>query len=255
VLVVEDMPYNARALGIILADMGFEVEFAGDGPEALDRMNRGSYRVVFLDCDLPRLGGVEVARRFREGEDPALRTLIVATTADSGTEGAALCAAAGIDGRITKPITPAAVESFLATKGLVSPAGTHAPGPTERPSDGGPDLSLVLMPAGKSPVARSRELGRYIEALEDALGSADRARTLRERAGVASAAHRVLSLARIVGAEGLAGRAADIQEFCAVYTEEELTSELAELRGQAADLKSALAEAARAEGITPAWAS
>lgn len=255
VLVVEDMPYNARALGAILADMGFEVEFASDGPEALDRMRRGAYRIVFLDCDLPRLGGVEVARRFREAENPARRTPIVATTADSGSEGAARCAAAGIDGRITKPITPAAIESFLEPLGLVSPAGGHAAGPVADPRGGGPDLSLILRPAGSEPAAKGRELGRYVKALEDALGSADRARAEGSRPGVASAAHRVLSLARIVGAEGLAGRAADIQEFCAVYTEEELSAELAELRGQAADLKTALAAVARAEGITPAWAS
>src|SRR5476651_1871691 len=67
-LVVEDIDYNARALGLMLGRLGFEVEFAGDGDEALARLGALSYLAVFIDCDLPRVNGIEVARRFRASE-------------------------------------------------------------------------------------------------------------------------------------------------------------------------------------------
>ena len=254
VLVVEDMPYNARALGSVLRDMGFEVDFAVDGLEALEHLGRNTYRVVFLDCDIPRVGGIEVARRFRGAEGPGSRTLLVATTADSRGEAAAQCRAAGMDASMTKPITQEDLGAFLLARGILKPGGAQEHGAAAAQGKS-PSLALVLRPAGASKERRSSELRRYVEALDDALRGVDAAHASGDRPAVAAAAHRVLSLARMVDAAALAGTAADIQEFSAVYTEDELASELAALRAQASGLRSDLAGIARAEGLTPAWAS
>ncbi len=252
VLVVEDMAYNARALGAMLQGMGFEVEHASDGRTALDRLETRDYRIVFLDCDIPHVGGIEVARRFREKEKPGHRTILVSTTAFSGDQGAAQGAAAGIDGRITKPITLERLAAFLLSWGCIESRGRAA---TPRNPVEGINLDLILRHASPTPEGRSRELALFVEALDDALGKVTATGSSGVRSTLATAAHRVLSLARMVDAAGLAATAADIQEFCAVYTEEELEHELICLRQQASTLRSSLAEIARANGLTPAWAS
>ncbi len=58
-LVVEDVGYNARALGLMLGRLGYEVEFASDGESAVGRLAAGRYDAVFLDCNLPRMSGFE----------------------------------------------------------------------------------------------------------------------------------------------------------------------------------------------------
>ena len=65
VLVVDD---EADFLGIIrtrLEANGYQVETASDGKEALQRIRRCRPDVVFLDIEMPRLGGLDVLREIR----------------------------------------------------------------------------------------------------------------------------------------------------------------------------------------------
>jgi len=239
VLVVEDIGYNARALGWMLRDLGFEVDFASDGEKALGLLVSASYRIVFLDRNIPRMDGAEVARRFRDKEPPGARALMFATTADSGPEVLGRCLAAGMDACITKPITPEKLHALLVSKGCLArrparPAG----GPEDRRVEC-LDLRLVLRGEAGSP--KGRELSDYVAALDESLGAVARAHASGGRTEVSAAAHRVLSLSKMVGAASLAGTAADIQEFAPVYTDAELAAEIGTLERQAADLKRALA--------------
>jgi HPt (histidine-containing phosphotransfer) domain-containing protein len=83
----------------------------------------------------------------------------------------------------------------------------------------------------------------------------DSARASGPRPAVSSAAHRVLSLARMVGAEELAARAADIQDYAAAYTENELDDEISALFRHASELGFALARAAEGLPLNPSLAS
>ena len=92
-------------------------------------------------------------------------------------------------------------------------------------------------------------------ALDNSVCDLARAHGSGSRPETSAAAHRVLSLARMVGAASLAGTAADLQEFASVYTEAELAEEIGKLSKQASELKAALAERAKAAHLTPAWVS
>jgi hypothetical protein len=253
VLVVEDIAYNARALGRMLRDLGFEVEFASDGEKALAQLVSAAHRIAFLDRDIPGLDGAEVARRFREMEPAGARVLIFATTADSRPELLAQCLAAGMDACITKPITPEKLHALLLSYGCVSQPPAR---PAEEPADrrvGCLDLRLVLRGAEGSP--EGSELSNYVAALDESLEAVAQAYASAERPEVSAAAHRVLSLSKMVGAAALAGTAADIQEFAPVYTAAELAAEIATLERQAAELKRALGYEAGRGGITGACPS
>jgi HPt (histidine-containing phosphotransfer) domain-containing protein len=83
------------------------------------------------------------------------------------------------------------------------------------------------------------EVAKYLQALDEAVGRV-RSAVPGTRSAVASAAHRVLSLARLVGAVELGDTARDLQEMAAVYSEAELAAEVEALGRHAAGLRTAL---------------
>lgn len=239
-LVVEDIEYNARALGIMLGNIGYEVDIAGDGEKAIERIGAVAYDAVFLDCDLPKVNGFEVARRVRaDGK----RTLIVATTAHSTVEDQKECVAAGMDAFIAKPITPEKLRTVLsASNGHALDAfpviGADA-ATTDEPAY---ELTLLRHLADGTPAGLERELGAFVASLDEAMRAVETAHASGSRGEVASAAHRVISHARMVGASALGATAVDLQDYAAVYTETELKGEIAQLGTRAATLRSALVQ-------------
>jgi two-component system, OmpR family, response regulator MprA len=77
-LVVDDDPALARTLRRALGVEGYDVECAGDGAEALQRLSGSRFDAVVLDVSMPRLDGLAVCRRMRERRD---RTPVLMLTA------------------------------------------------------------------------------------------------------------------------------------------------------------------------------
>ncbi len=105
VLVVEDNEVNAMVLQAQLRSIGCDAEVATDGQQALRRMNEAHFHMVFLDCMLPGLSGLDVARLRREQErNTGLSRLpIVALTANTHPDNRAQALAAGMDDFVAKP--------------------------------------------------------------------------------------------------------------------------------------------------------
>ena len=69
VLVVEDDPSLREIYAGALRGYGHDVRTAGDGAEALDRLNNGwEPCVVFLDLRMPGMDGWELSRRLHADE-------------------------------------------------------------------------------------------------------------------------------------------------------------------------------------------
>ncbi len=66
ILVVEDEEPIATAIERGLIKLGYAVDVAFDGSEALEKASVNNYDVICLDLNLPRLDGIEVCRRLRE---------------------------------------------------------------------------------------------------------------------------------------------------------------------------------------------
>ncbi|HXN34642.1 MAG TPA: ATP-binding protein, partial [Opitutaceae bacterium] len=245
-LVVEDIGYNARSLALMLGRFGFDVEISADGEDAVARIATGAYGAVFIDCDLPKMSGIEVTRAIRASEAGGKRSLIVATTAHSTVEDQRACLAAGMDVFLAKPITPEKLRAVLAGprgpgSGLQS---SGAPGRQDR-EDSGIELSLIRRLSDGSAEGLAREVARFVASLDEALDGVAAAHASSSRASVSSAAHRVISHARMVGASALAETASDLQDYAPAYTEAELAQEIEVLRGRASALKEAVARLAR----------
>ena len=255
-LVVEDIEYNARALGLMLGRLGFRVDFARDGEEALARLASATYRVVLIDCDLPGMGGIELARRFRASEAPRGQTFIVATTALSTAADRNSCMAAGMDAFMSKPITPEKLRTVLMALNGSGPHPARAtPSAAQAAGIPGIKLELLLHLTDGTAASLGRELARFDASIEEAVRGLAAARASASRPAVSSAAHRVLSLARMVGAEDLSAAAADLQDFAEVYSDAELGSEIEALGRQARDLRRLLAGASKGASVNPSSAS
>jgi len=99
VLVVEDDPEIAQVLQRLLRTEGYEVRTAGDGGLALDEAKQFLPDLVILDLGLPRLDGMEVARRLRSADDVPILMLTARDALESRVEGLD----AGADDYLIKP--------------------------------------------------------------------------------------------------------------------------------------------------------
>ncbi|HVK32693.1 MAG TPA: response regulator [Burkholderiaceae bacterium] len=103
VLLVEDNEVNAEIAVELLHGAGVTVTVAGDGQQALDRLEHERFDAVLMDCQMPVMDGYAATRALRRR--PQCRTLpVIAMTANAmvGDRDAAL--AAGMDDHIAKPI-------------------------------------------------------------------------------------------------------------------------------------------------------
>jgi two-component system, OmpR family, response regulator MprA len=99
VLVVEDDEEIAQVLQRSLRLDGYEVRLAGDGEAALDAAATYHPDLVILDLGLPRLDGMEVARRLRATDDVPILMLTARDALESRVEGLD----AGADDYLVKP--------------------------------------------------------------------------------------------------------------------------------------------------------
>ncbi len=75
VLVVDDEPDLRTSIVGMLEYLGFDVETAEDGQEALERFRPGRYTLVLMDLTMPRMDGKEAFRRMKEA-DPSVRVIL-----------------------------------------------------------------------------------------------------------------------------------------------------------------------------------
>jgi two-component system response regulator MprA len=99
VLVVEDDEEIAQVLQRSLRLEGYEVRVAADGETALDQSAAFNPDLVILDLGLPKLDGMEVARRLRSADDVPILMLTARDALEARVEGLD----AGADDYLVKP--------------------------------------------------------------------------------------------------------------------------------------------------------
>src|SRR5689334_11183443 len=100
VLVVDDEPAVRRALERALKLDNYEVDLAADGEEALDVLARSPADAIILDVLMPRLDGLELARRMRKAGD---RTPVLMLTARDAIDDRVEGLDVGADDYLVKP--------------------------------------------------------------------------------------------------------------------------------------------------------
>jgi CheY-like chemotaxis protein len=103
VLIAEDDPDTAESIARLLGILGFVVEVARDGVEAIALATRRTPDFVLLDIGLPGMDGYQVARHLKQMET-CQQTLLIAVTGCGEAEDRERSRQAGIDHHVVKPI-------------------------------------------------------------------------------------------------------------------------------------------------------
>ena len=114
VLVVEDNIVNQRIARMMLERLGFQVDLAANGQEAIAAHSHSKYELILMDCQMPEMDGWMASRLIRQEEQQRkTRTPIVALTAAVMEGDRERCVEAGMDDFLSKPV------SFAELRGMV----------------------------------------------------------------------------------------------------------------------------------------
>ena len=112
VLVVDDNIDAAASLALLLEMEDYEVRTAADGEQAIEQVRTFEPQIIFMDLAMPRLGGLEAARRIRtlpRGE----HVRIIALTGWGQEADRQRTRDAGMDHHLIKPVSLDALQSVL----------------------------------------------------------------------------------------------------------------------------------------------
>lgn len=119
-LLVDDMAINRQIATRLLEKLGFAVESAENGQAAVDTLTeKGAdyYDAVLMDIQMPVMDGYEATRAIRQKSEMYFKCIpIIAVTANASDEDAQKATLAGMNGHISKPISPVELADTLETQ-------------------------------------------------------------------------------------------------------------------------------------------
>ena len=108
ILLVDDYPDALEIWGLYLRSLGYDVETADDGLQAVEQAYRTNPDIIVLDLELPGITGFEAAVRLRRSPQTAAIPLIAAT-GYSHVKQLDQARHSGFDSIVVKPCEPAAL--------------------------------------------------------------------------------------------------------------------------------------------------
>ena len=123
ILLVDDEPLIVKGLKFALESDGYETDSAGDGEQALEKIQDGNFDLILLDVMLPKMSGIEVCQAVREKSDVP----IIMLTAKGEDMDKILGLEYGADDYMTKPFNILEVKARIKTILRRAGAGKEAP--------------------------------------------------------------------------------------------------------------------------------
>lgn len=103
IMVAEDNMINQTVIEGILEKMGFDIELADNGREAVDKLEEKSFDLIFMDIQMPELDGLSATQEIINRYGNEKRPVIIAMTANAMAGVREQYLGAGMDDYISKP--------------------------------------------------------------------------------------------------------------------------------------------------------
>ncbi|MGE3537455.1 MAG: response regulator [Candidatus Tectimicrobiota bacterium] len=235
VLLAEDNPVNQEVAREMLTSLGCQVDLAANGEEAVLMASRTSYALIFMDCQIPVMDGVEATRaiRTRETFQQLAPIPVIALTAHATEGDREQCLAMGMSDYLSKPFSYEAVMHILqrwlrpSAAAVCTEAGQTAPGVLpavvcETARRAGSPIQrkilegLLALPRGAASL--ERVLRAYLGTTPPMLVSLREALRQADIATVYRLAHSLKSSSANVGAEALSGLCKELEALARTGT-------------------------------------
>lgn len=129
VLLVEDNRVNQEVAKGMISRLGYKVECASDGYDALEKLKNPKYTfdLVFMDCQMPHMDGYAATRAIRAATDGHINPAIpvIAMTANAMKGDKEKCLASGMDDYLSKPVSAKEIKHKLETWTAISERVTN----------------------------------------------------------------------------------------------------------------------------------
>jgi signal transduction histidine kinase/CheY-like chemotaxis protein len=114
ILIVEDVLMNQKIAGMVLEKLGYQgIEFANNGAKGVERINEGDIDLVFMDLQMPVMGGIDATEAVRKNFNLARQPIIIAMTGHALAGVRDSCLAGGMNGFVSKPISLSDVKEAI----------------------------------------------------------------------------------------------------------------------------------------------
>ena len=241
VLVVDDNEVNLLVAQRMLEQLGYDVETATSGEEAIEANHEKTFTAILIDSQMPGMSGNQATRIIREREGDKRHTPIIALTANAMTEDRERAFAAGVDDYLSKPVFVEELEASLqrVLSGSVEVANLSAQAMHAGPAssslpDRVIDFSIIeelskIQGSGNDDLFSEladqflQQMPAWLRELETAARDGDTHQVRRQ-------AHRLLGLCRQIGAERMAALCARLEKLRDGVEETELVEGISQLQ-------------------------
>lgn len=124
-LIVDDVPANRTMLSDLLRPIGFDLDEAENGEEALDKLQTQAADLVLMDLAMPVMDGLEATRRIRGLPTPLAQVAVIALSAHASQADRGGALAAGANAYLAKPFERGALLAQIGS--LLGLTWTSAP--------------------------------------------------------------------------------------------------------------------------------
>ena len=240
----DDNEVSRHVTKLLIEKLGYQVDTAGNGLEAIEAAVRVPYGAILMDCQMPVMDGFAATAEIRRREQGGRRTPIIAFTAGVASRDREECRLAGMDDFLEKPVRKHELVEVL------NRWFSRSASPSEQPSTAPESAVSVPLPdelvSGDVLHALQDELGPDVLAqlIERQIEQADASMLVMERAISSDAiedlqreAHRLKGSSLILGLVRLGGLCAWLEDDAGRHTQTERTQVLLQLRTVCADVR------------------
>jgi CheY-like chemotaxis protein len=213
-LIVDDIPVNQKLLVLQLKRLGFVTETANNGKEAVDRLQRFIYDIVFMDCDMPVMDGYDATMAIRKVElETGNHIPIVAMTSYDRAADKERCLACGMDDYLTKGVNASSLSRVIERTVDKARAENGGSEDDEVNAETAP-FDAATMAANYSKEELNEVVRLFLNSMETFVNSMQKAIDERNGALVAQLANSIKGPSATLGLQVITKVANDILTYC-----------------------------------------